>query len=292
MRFVILGDLHYSLYNSPLLQRMCDEYYELLFETVLEQQADAVFAIGDTVDNGQPAEFENLHECARRTGLNFYTINGNHDLLQLTKAEISRWTGNPNPYYNLYFHPTEKLINSLNPETALAVVLDTPKEKSPKDHGGYLAPEQINWLKQQIAASADAPLFVFGHHPLRGQTRWSAFPMLNIDNSRDVKLAFLHKQEGPAFYFCGHNHANSITAFRNWHFVQTAAPLRTNDFRVVDFTDEQISLTTVSLPGERSRKLATTLMRAMGDFLQLPAKGFTDDRRLQVPLKTRTLTLI
>lgn len=292
MRFIILGDLHYSLYNTPLLQQMCNEYYDLLFTSVLEQQADAVLAIGDTVDNGLEAEFDGLHECARRAGLKFFTVNGNHDLLKQTKAEISRWTNNTNPYYTLYFHPTSGLANYSKSDAASAVVLDTPREKSPKDHSGYVAPEQIAWLKQQITESGENPLFVFGHHPLRGQTRWSLFPMLNIENSRDMKLAFLHKQEAPAIYFCGHNHANSVTSFRNWYFVQTAAPLRTNDFRVVDFTEEEISINTISLPNERSRKLTNALMRAMGDFLQMPAKGFTDDRRLQVPLKSRTLTLI
>ena len=89
MRFIVLGDLHYSVYTTKSLRRACDEYYETLFSGVLEQQPDVVFAIGDTVDNGYPEEFEGLHACARRVGLKFVTVNGNHDLLHQTKQEIA-----------------------------------------------------------------------------------------------------------------------------------------------------------------------------------------------------------
>lgn len=261
---------------------MCDEYYECLFNKVLQQQPDAVFAIGDTVDNGLPEEFEALHACARRAGLVFYTVNGNHDLLHLSKPEVAQWTGNLNPYYTLYYHPQSGPSQVLDRQAAPFVILDTPKEKNSKDHGGYVGAQQINWLERQIEESRDLPLFVFGHHPVQRQTRWSAFRMLNIDNSPEVKIAFSRKQHGPAFYFCGHNHANSITHLNNWHFVQTAAPLRTNDFRVVDFTPGKINLQMVELEGDRPRQLAVQMMRAMGDFLRWPAKGFASDRQLQV----------
>ncbi len=292
MRFIVLGDLHYTIYNTETLRQACDEYYEMLFSSVLEQQADVVLAIGDTVDNGTSEEFEGLHACAHRVGLNFVTVNGNHDLLQQTKAEIALWTGNPQPYFTQYFNPQNGRSHCLDRQAAPFVVLDTPKEKSLKDHGGYVGSQQLSWLKQQIDDSRDLPLFVFGHHPLQRATRWAALPMLNIDNSRDVKLAFFRKQHGAAFYFCGHNHANSIVRSNNWNFVQTAAPLRTNDFRVIDFEPHEVRLHTVSLTGSRPGKLADQLMHGMGDFLKWPAKGFGADRQLRVALQPNALSVI
>lgn len=282
MRFVVLGDLHYSLYKTPELRQICKEYYQNLFNSVLEQNAEVVFAIGDTVDNGNAEEFEELHACARQVGLKFLTVNGNHDLLQLTKTEIAQWTGNQNPYYSMSYNPISGLSNTLDTDASRFVVMDTPKEKSPKDHGGYVRPEQLSWLKTQIDQSGEQPLFVFGHHPVQNATLYSTFPMLNIDNSKEVKVAFLHKRQGVGFYFCGHNHANSISRKANWNFIQTAAPLRTNDFRVIDYTPEEVLIQTVEVKIKQQRKLAGKMMKAMGDFLQLPARGFRSDRQLRV----------
>ncbi len=285
MRFGVLGDLHYSVFQKPELCKAREEFYERLFHATLEQRPDAVFAIGDTTDNGQPEEFDGLHAVARRTGLSFITVNGNHDLLNQTKSQIARWTGNPNPYFTLKYHPLNGAHGQNSREASSFVVLDTPKELSPKDHGGYVGPEQLSWLKGQIDESGDRPLFVFGHHPVQGATRWAAFPMLNIDNSRDVKFAFFRKQEGEAFYFCGHNHANSIIRRQNWSFVQTAAPLRTCDFRVIDFSPEEVKISTVKVKGHQAHKLANRVMDGMGDFLKLPARGFPGDRHYSVALQ-------
>jgi 3',5'-cyclic-AMP phosphodiesterase len=289
VRFIVLGDLHYSIYNSAELGTARDDYYDRLFTSVLNLKPDVVFAIGDTVDNGLPEELDGLHSIARRTGLFFYTVNGNHDLLKTSKSQLARWTGNTNPFYSLTFNPVNKLSAQ---ETGHFVVLDTPKEMNEKDHGGYVSAEQLNWLKGEIEASGENPLFVFGHHPLQGTTRWSIFPMLNIDNSKQVKLAFWRKQNAPAFYFCGHNHANSIVRRMNWNFIQTAAPLRSNDFRVIDYTPEQIQLYTVPLEGgEATARLGNKLANAMGDFSKMPSKGGRSDRQLTVNLPVRVPVL-
>ncbi len=286
MRFVVLGDLHYSVYAEATQRALRDEFFERVFSSVAQQQAEAVFAIGDTTDNGLPEEFEGLHAIARRCGLKFITVNGNHDVLKLTKAEVSRYTGNPSPYYGLRYNARLGQSHPVDDEAARFLVLDTPKERNPKDHGGYVDAEQLEWLAGEIEASAEAPLFAFGHHPVRGATRWSSFPMLCIDNSRAVRQVFKRKTGGSAFYFCGHNHANSIKREGSWSFVQTAAPLRTVDYRLVEWTSEAIELRTIQIEGgEAVRKLAARVADAMGDFSRIPARGFGWDRRLRLDLQ-------
>jgi hypothetical protein len=282
-----MGDLHYSVYNSAELCAAREDYYHRLFTSVLNLNPDVVFAIGDTVDNGLLEELEGLHNVARRAGLKFYTVNGNHDLLRNPKTEIARYTGNQNRYYSRIYHPANGVSTALDPEASRLVILDTPKEMNEKDHGGYVDAEQINWLKGEIDASGNNPLFIFGHHPLQGTTRWSSFPMLNIDNSKQVKLAFWRKQQGIGFYFCGHNHANSIVRRANWNFIQTAAPLRSSDFRVIDYTPESIHLFTAPIEGgDVSARLGNKLANAMGDFSKLPSKGGRSDRELRITLPT------
>ncbi len=286
MRFVVLGDLHYSVYSDPMHAAARERVFEAFFKQVVALEADLVFAIGDTTDNGYPEEFEGLHQCARRNGLSFITVNGNHDVLQLTKQEVAYYTGNRFPYFARYFNPTSGASDVTDSEAARFLVLDTPKERNAKDHGGFVGAEQLAWLDNQIAESQNEPLFVFGHHPLTHVTRWSSLPMLSIDNSAQVRRVFKHKRQGAAFYFCGHNHANSIARRGNWHFIQSAAPLNNGDFRVVDFMPEAVTLRTVPIEGgQDSWRLGRKVAQAMGDFHNWPSKGGRRDRELVIKIQ-------
>ena len=292
MRVALLGDLHYARFDDNLMGSLREEFFDRLFYTVRLQRPDVVIAIGDTTDHGYPDEFEGLHEAARRNNLPFITVNGNHDLHVLTKQQISRYTGNRFPYFALYFNPMIGASDVTDPVAARFLVLDTPKERQPKDHGGWVGPEQLAWLENQIAESGDEPLFVFGHHPVAWATRWSALPMLSIDNSAQVRELFNRKRQGAAFYFCGHNHANSIHQRRNWNYIQTAAPLRTADFRIFDFTPDEVVLQTVSIEGGRATYgLARKLAEAMGDFSRAPSRGLRRDRDLRVKLADRLVAV-
>ncbi|HEX2916620.1 MAG TPA: metallophosphoesterase [Chloroflexia bacterium] len=286
MRFVVLGDLHYSIYSSPLHCAWREEFFERLFTSVRKLEAEAVFAIGDTTDNGLAEEFEGLHALARRCDLRFITVNGNHDALKMDKATLRSYTGNRKDYYSLYFEAENNINSFASEKKSPFLIMDTAKERNHKDHGGFVDAGQLNWLAGEIGASEGLPLFAFGHHPVKGATRWSSFPMLNIDNSREVAKVFKSKQNGPAFYFCGHNHTNSINRQGNWHFIQTASPLRTADFRLVEWSPEKIELHTVPVEGGKTAlKLALKLAEAMGDFLSVPARGFPWDRAFRISLQ-------
>lgn len=285
MRFVLLGDLHYSAYYDKTHRELREEFFNRLFQSVKDLEPDAVIAIGDTTDNGLPEEFEGLHTNAARNGVGFVTVNGNHDVLALTKPEVARYTGNRFPYFTLYFNPFTGQSDVTDPNATRFLILDTPKEKNARDHGGYVGPAQLSWLTNQALESGYGPLFIFGHHPVSGATRYSSFPMLGIDNSKEVWQAFSAKQQGTSFYFCGHNHANSIARRGNWHFIQTAAPLRTSDFRLVEFTCEKVSLQMMPIQGGRETALlGHRLAEAMGDFKRFPSKGFRGDRELVTEL--------
>lgn len=285
MRFVLLGDLHYSAYSDKTHRELREEFFNRLFQSVKDLRPDAVIAIGDTTDDGLPGEFEGLHANAARNGVSFVTVNGNHDVLALSKQELAFYTGNRFPYFTLYFNPLTGLSEVTDPNAARFLILDTPKEKNARDHGGFVNSAQFAWLTNQVLESGNAPLFVFGHHPLTGATRYSNFPMLAIDNSKEVWQALSAKRLGKCFYFCGHNHANSIARRGNWHFIQTAAPLRTSDFRLIEFTSEKVSLQMMPIQGgQETALLGHRLADAMGDFKRFPSKGFRGDRELVTEL--------
>jgi 3',5'-cyclic-AMP phosphodiesterase len=293
MKFVVLGDLHYSRYDNSQACSWREEFYDRLFSSVAQQQADVVLALGDTTNNGWPDEFEGVHRCAQRHGLTFITVNGNHDLLEMTRDAISVYTRNSRSYFASYFNPLSGVAQTDDAETGHFVVLDTPRERDPKNHSGWVGPEQLDWLERQVLQSDDAPLFVFGHHPLSYTTLWSSFPMLSIENSAQVRRILARKREGAGFYFCGHNHSHSIARRNNWHFIQTAASLRSGDFRVIEFTPEQVVLRTVEIEGGRATYLlGQKLVGALRDFHRLPARGFARDRQLEVRLALKPPLLV
>lgn len=293
MRFVVLGDLHFALYAEKNIGNLRDEFFNRLFQSVLAQKPDAVFAIGDVTDKGLAEEFEGLNEIARRNSLNMIIVNGNHDLINLTKAEIRPYTNNPTNYFSYDYLPENKLAlrtPAIAPAVLLEnnarfIVMDTPKEKEPSEYGGYVDSQQLDWLAGEIKTSAAQPVFAFGHHPLRWATRWSALPKLHIENSRQVRQAFDQKTEGLGFYFCGHNHTNSIHRQKNWTYIQTAAPLRTADFRIIDWSAESFELRTIGvMGGPESLKIAYKLAASIDDFNRVPAKGLSRDRTLSLRL--------
>lgn len=295
VRFVVLGDLHFTVYNDKNLSSMRDEFFNRLFQSVREQRPDAVVAVGDVTDRGLPVEFEGLNEALRRNNLNMITVNGNHDLQTLTKDEIRAYTGNLTDYfsYDCAAHGTRQLRlpdvapAPLSEDAARFVIMDTPKELELVEYGGFVDDQQLEWLGREVETSQDKPLFVFGHHPLRWATRWSALPKLNIDNSRVVRQTFERKSGGYGFYFCGHNHTNSIHRQKNWTYIQSAAPLRAADFRVIDWSPEAFELQTVSINNRaETLKMATRLVAAIDDFNIVAAKGLNRDRTLSLRLNS------
>ncbi len=71
MRFVVLGDLHYSIYPGKKLADMRDEFYFRLFDTVKKVQPDVVFAIGDVSHSSRVEELEGIKAIASRAGIEF-----------------------------------------------------------------------------------------------------------------------------------------------------------------------------------------------------------------------------
>jgi predicted MPP superfamily phosphohydrolase len=247
MRFVILGDLHFSDYPQPEVVAARDSLFQAFFEQISAYQPDLVFAVGDTVNRGMLSEFTGLRQTVQAAGLNFVAVTGNHDMYALEKAEVA-------PYF-LGAYPavsTNELYTAFDAGLVRFIILDTARVKlSSIDWSGFVSDEQLKWLTQEIASfnAATTPryLMVLGHHPIYNTTERSTEPMLNIANSDQVYEVFATLQRPPAIYFCGHNHSNSIGGpdALGWYFVQSAAPLDSRSFRLVTVSEEQVQIETI-----------------------------------------------
>ncbi len=239
MRFIILGDLHYS--TAHLNQKVIDKqerFFDLLFTSVRQQQADYVFAIGDVANEGMPEELEGVKLAAKRNGVEMVIVTGNHDLSQMSRQEWHDKNGS-------------EILRHIDAETVSFILLETAREYEDDDYGGYVWGEQLKWLKEQITQTHQKHLLpvIMGHHPLHNTTMLSHMPKRHIINSVNLEAIF-ELVSAPALYCNGHNHCNSLKRADNWLYIQSAAPLQTADFKLIEITSKEIKVQTLDInPG-------------------------------------------
>jgi 3',5'-cyclic AMP phosphodiesterase CpdA len=259
MRFVILGDLHYSVdYLEDGQSEARDRIFRLFLEQVAETEPDLVFAIGDTTNRGRIEEMVGLDNIAKESGLNFIRVTGNHDCYVLPKNEIA-------PFF-LGGRPSASetdVYTAFDVANTRFILLDTARDRDFSNYGGFVSDEQLAWLHQQIAEANANPLIqyvkVLGHHPIYNTTRRSTETMLYIANSDAVKEAFANLDKSKqGFYYCGHNHCHSLYGpdDNGWHHIQTADPLDCESYRLIIVEDSRIDVSVInfdlSLPENRN----------------------------------------
>jgi 3',5'-cyclic-AMP phosphodiesterase len=246
MRFIVLGDLHYSVYSRPEIAAARDRAFEQIFRQVATHKADYVFAIGDTTNWGAIEELDGQDAAARRAGLDLIRITGNHDM-----------ESNPKPVIASYFLGRRKSESATDLYTAFDagnvrfVLLDTSRSQcSTTDWSGFVSDEQLTWLAEQVTdfnARSDLRYFVaLGHHPLYNTTALSKQEKLYITNGEAVAEIFNRVERAPAFFFNGHNHCNSLikSADGRWVYVQSGAPLITESYRVITVDETGFNIET------------------------------------------------
>jgi len=247
MRFVVLGDLHYSDYTDPAHAAARDRLFGAFFQQVARLEADLVFAIGDTTNRGTMTEMVGLEEIAKATALPFVRIMGNHDCYSLSKPEISPFFLGGRPPVS-----SEQAYTSFDSDNIRFLLLDTARDRDYKRYDGFVSETQLAWLGQQIEEFNANPalelLMAFGHHPIYNTTRRSADTMLYIANSEAVHGIFNQAKSKPGFYFCGHNHCHSLAGpdAANWYHVQTADPLDCQSFRLITIIGERVAIEVIN----------------------------------------------
>ncbi|WP_282939031.1 metallophosphoesterase [Paenibacillus sp. RC67] len=271
MRFIIMGDFHYSLMGdsaAELLQAR-DSFYEEMLEHFIRMDAEFHISIGDLTHEGLPEEFDYVFNRIGNSECNFIQVLGNHDAYTLPKAEIMGLT-------------RQQRYHTIDSDEAMLIFLDTTKEMNRIDWGGELDVEQLEWLKVQLDKSGHKPVFIFAHHPVYGTTAHSTLEKMSIDPTIDM-LEVLKRKQGPGFYFCGHNHMNSIVQKENWHFIQTAACLDVPAFRRVELTDRGVQIDLVDVNNTELAEHITIFNTGIPGFTPVSeACGEEADQRLQV----------
>lgn len=170
-------------------------YPETMNDAVAEEieaaSPDAIVVKGDLTNDGIDEEYQAFLRCYGRFGDRLTHVRGNHD----------SYRGQS------YAAGTREVVL---PGVILAV-LDTTK---PFAASGWVPAEQLEWL-DELAARADRPVLVFGHHhpwpPGSARRSETYFGINPSDSERLVDV--VARRPRIAGYFAGHTHRNRVRRF-------------------------------------------------------------------------------
>lgn len=167
-------------------------------------EADAVVVKGDLTNFGTEEEYDSFVAAYSHFGERMHHVRGNHD------AAVSDSIATTAPF-------------AVELPGVILGVLDTVKFRR---ENGKITPEQLAWL-DQLAAEADRPVLLFGHHQVwspESRTRNPHYFGINPDDS-EALIDLVGRRGAIAGYFAGHTHRNRVRRFpqaRNVPFVEVA----------------------------------------------------------------------
>ena len=160
----------------------------------LDPQPDVVLATGDLVNDGLPAQYDQLLKLLQTLTAPVLPIPGNHD----DRSEMRRWfpqlpDGGPDD-------PLDYVVDDF---AVRLIGLDT--SISGDRHDGALTETQLGWLDRRLMAEPDRPTVVFQHHPPFESG------IASMDNEygfadADREAAVLRRHPQVEAVLCGHFH--------------------------------------------------------------------------------------
>lgn len=153
---------------------------------------DAVVVKGDLTADGTPEQFDAFERCYRPAfGARLHVVRGNHDA-----------------YRHQSVYSGDQRVDLPGVTVAL---LDTVRPGHPN---GQLTAGQLEWL-DELAASADRPVVVMGHHPQWiGGARNPDYFGMNPDDS-DALTALIERRRRVVAYSAGHTHRHRVRRLPN-----------------------------------------------------------------------------
>ena len=207
-RFATVNDVHFGETECGVIEGMdvgptfASEPDEPPYPTMMNDAAvreitaiDAavVIAKGDLTTHGTLDEYQAFLDCyGDAFGDRLVHVRGNHDAKDVAFAD--------------------EPVQRIDLPGVIAVVIDTAIPGAPN---GRVTAEQLEWVGD-IAADADRPVFVFGHHhpwDPDSSERPVGYFGINPDDSEALVSLIAHRPSIRG-YFAGHTHRNRVRRFR------------------------------------------------------------------------------
>lgn len=235
LKFVQISDNHFLANGTNTTYKMTGESPALLDDAISQINSipnlDFVMFTGDLIDKPFEKELTAVLPHLAEINVPWYFAFGNHDVCvggYLTKSVYLSMLRKNNPNFTF-----EKPYYSFVPKKGFKViVLDTIIDNTLTSQG-YVYPEQVKWLDNELANSKKDVVLIFMHVPVV-----EPFPSSNhkLRNAGEVQ-GILQKYKNPIGVFMGHYHATKITQQDNILYVNSPSLVSyPNAFRLVNVT--------------------------------------------------------
>ena len=173
----------------------------------LDPAPSLVIATGDLVNDGLPEQYEHLAALLEPLAGRLLLLPGNHDRLD------AMWSTMP---AELLAPPDLRRrpggADGVLDRGIRVIALDSSRPPNP---GGWIAPEQLDWLDDELAAQPSVRTVIAVHHPpfLTGIDHMDAMGMDSHDATAFEAVVARHPQVG--FVACGHLHRRITRRWAN-----------------------------------------------------------------------------
>jgi 3',5'-cyclic AMP phosphodiesterase CpdA len=207
-----ISDLHVTAAGTRLMDRVDTAGYlarAIAHVNALSPAADFVIITGDLVDQGSPAEYENLRAILAGLAPPWGLLPGNHDDRTALRQAFAGAGRLPRAGEFLHYVVEELPVR--------LIALDT---QVPGETGGALCPARLDWLAARLDEAPARPTVIAMHHPpfVSGIVGMDA---INCANS-DALGSLVARHPQVERIICGHIHRPICL---RWHgTVVTSAP--------------------------------------------------------------------
>ena len=238
LKFAQISDVHFLNHGENTTYKVIAEGPNLLDDAVSQvniyPNLDFVMITGDLIDKYYEIELKAVLPHLEKINKPWYFAFGNHDVCvggYLTKSLYMSILREHNPAYTF----TKPYYSFVPKNGYKVIVLDSIIDTEVTAHG-YIYPEQLKWLDEELNASKKDTVLIFMHVPLV-----EPFPSANhnMKNAAEV-ISVIEKYKNPIGVFSGHYHATKITQHGNVLYVSTPALITyPNAFRIVTVTNRK-----------------------------------------------------
>jgi 3',5'-cyclic AMP phosphodiesterase CpdA len=166
----------------------------------LRQQPDAVVLTGDLTDFGRAEEYEHLASLLAPLTMPVYLLPGNHDEREQMRRSFPSHT---------YLGTSGPLQYSVRVGGLRLVTLDTVV---PRQSGGALPRERLDWLERELAKDETTPTVVAMHHP-PFKTMIGHMDRIGLAEGAQDLEAIVGKHRNIERVICGHLHRTILRRF-------------------------------------------------------------------------------
>ena len=266
MRFAVCTDIHYGFDQANKKGSQAARLIERFIRVANKNRVDFSVDLGDRVIYRTPeldrSYAKSVREHFNKAAAPHEKVDGNHDRRHMTAEENAAIMGTPVGSYS-------KIYGNIR------AIFWSPNVTPDKDRQLDMTQEEIQWLKDELAAS-DLPCVLFSHIPLHNLPRdkqpanddpdkW-IFP--SYYNRQGAEIRKVLEDSGKVkLCMAGHLHHNTHRMINGIHYVLHQSLVQKNErtghargaFSIVDFDEQtgEIKITGYGV-GQKNRLLSFT----------------------------------